>query len=75
MDTLQAQTPAPLADDRRLLSIPELADYLGVTVGTVRTWRANRSGPRGIKIGRLVKYRVSDVELWLELRSDPPPRW
>jgi hypothetical protein len=41
----------------------------------VRTWRANKSGPRGIRVGRHVRYRPSDVELWLELRSDPPPRW
>jgi excisionase family DNA binding protein len=60
------------ADHRRLLSIQELADYLDVPVETVRTWRANRTGPRGIRVGRHVRYRPSDVELWLNLRSDPP---
>jgi excisionase family DNA binding protein len=62
-------------EDRRLLSIEELAEYLDVPVATVRTWRANKSGPRGIRVGRHVRYRPSDIELWLELRSDPPPRW
>jgi excisionase family DNA binding protein len=61
-------------DDRRLLSIQEVADWLDVSVETVRFWRANRSGPRGIRVGRHIRYRPSDVELWLELRSDPPPR-
>jgi excisionase family DNA binding protein len=75
MNTIQAQSSAAPADDRRLVSIPELAEYLGVPVASVRTWRANRSGPRGIRVGRHIKYRLSDVELWLELRSDPPPRW
>jgi excisionase family DNA binding protein len=59
----------------RLLSIRELAEYLDVPVETVRTWRANRTGPRGIRVGRHIRYRPSDVELWLEMRSDPGPRW
>jgi len=62
-------------EDHRLLSIEEVAEYLDVPVGTVRTWRANKSGPRGIRVGKHVRYRPSDVEIWLELRSDPPPRW
>jgi excisionase family DNA binding protein len=73
MNTQAAE--AQLKDDGRLLTIEELAEYLDVPVATVRTWRANRTGPRGIRIGRHVRYRPSDVELWLELRSDPPPRW
>jgi excisionase family DNA binding protein len=63
------------ADNRQLLSIQELAGYLDVPVETVRTWRANRTGPRGIRVGRHVRYRPSDVECWLDLRSDPPTEW
>jgi excisionase family DNA binding protein len=72
---LDMNAPTTEIEDARLLSIEELAAYLDVSVATVRTWRANKSGPRGIRIGRHVRYRPSDVELWLELRSDPPPRW
>jgi excisionase family DNA binding protein len=61
--------------DGRLLTIEELAEYLDVPVATVRTWRANKTGPRGVRVGRHVRYRRADVEDWLELRSDPPPRW
>jgi excisionase family DNA binding protein len=74
MNIQEAQT-APAGEDRPLLSIEELAEYLDVPVATVRTWRANKSGPRGIRVGKRIRYRPSDIELWLELRSDPPPRW
>jgi excisionase family DNA binding protein len=74
MNIQEGQT-VPAGEDRRLLSIEEVAEYLDVPVATVRTWRANKSGPRGIRVGKHVRYRPSDVELWLDLRSDPPPRW
>jgi hypothetical protein len=38
----------------RLLSIPELADYLGVPVATIYRWRYTRDGPVGYCIGRHV---------------------
>ena len=72
MDTQEA---APPTDQRqRLFSIDELADYLDVPVATVRRWRIDKTGPRGIRVGRHVRYRPRDVELWLEFRADSPPR-
>jgi excisionase family DNA binding protein len=59
----------------RLLTIDEVAAFLDVPVATVRTWRANKTGPRGFRIGRHVRYRREDIDEWLELRSDPRPRW
>lgn len=54
-----------------LLSPQQLADYLGVPVATVYRWRHESTGPRGIKVGKHVRYRRGDVEAWLETRSDP----
>lgn len=51
---------------RRLWSIDELAEFLGVPVGTVYRWRYIGIGPRGIKVGKHVRYRPADVEVWLE---------
>lgn len=74
MSHMDAQGTAPTADERRqLLSIEELADYLDVPVATVRRWRIDKTGPRGIRVGRHIRYRPSDVEFWLELRADPKP--
>jgi len=54
----------------RLLGIPELSAYLGVPVSTLYVWRTHGEGPRGIKVGRHVRYRPEDVEQWLEQRTD-----
>lgn len=52
----------------RLLSVLELADYLGVPVATLYQWRHRREGPPGFRVGRHVRYRWSDVEDWIEQR-------
>ena len=31
---------------------------------TVRAWRTTGYGPRGFKVGRLVRYRLEDVLAW-----------
>jgi len=38
---------------------------------TLRNWRVRGEGPKFLKIGRLVRYRLSDVLAWEEasLRS------
>jgi excisionase family DNA binding protein len=47
----------------RLLTPRQAADFLGVPEGTLAQWRSQRRGPSFIKLeGRLVRYRVSDVE-------------
>jgi excisionase family DNA binding protein len=48
-----------------LLSPQQLADYLGVPVATVYRWRYESTCPRGIKVGKHVRYRQQDVEAWL----------
>jgi len=50
----------------RLLTVQELADYLGVPVATLYQWRYQREGPPGFRVGRHVRYRWSDVEDWIE---------
>ena len=57
----------------RLVSIPELADYLGVPVATIYRWRYTRDGPIGYRVGRHVRYRIPDVEAWLETQRDARP--
>ena len=54
-----------------LLSPQQLADYLGVPVATVYRWRYESTGPRGIKVGKHVRFRQQGVEAWLETRTDP----
>jgi excisionase family DNA binding protein len=39
-----------------LLSIDELAEYLGVPIKTIYEWRQSGRGPVGIRMGRHLKF-------------------
>jgi excisionase family DNA binding protein len=54
-----------------LLSIAELAQYLGVPIATIYDWRVDHKGPRGIHVGRSVKFAVSDVQTWVDAHREP----
>ena len=56
--------------EHRLLGMTELSTYLNVPRATLYAWRSHGDGPRGIKVGRHVRYRPEDVEKWLDARSD-----
>jgi excisionase family DNA binding protein len=67
------KTPKPAAEPGtalRLLSPDELASYLGVPRATVYRWRSRREGPCGIRVGRHVRYRLEEVERWLDERQE-----
>ena len=49
-----------------LLTVQQLADYLGVPVTTLYQWRHRREGPSGFRVGRHLRYRRRDVEEWIE---------
>jgi len=57
-----------------LLSINDLASYLGVPVATIYDWRTNGTGPVGHRFGKHVKFMVSDVRAWVESQRDQPAR-
>ncbi len=53
--------------DDRLMTPVETAKLLGVREGTLALWRSDRNRDLPyIKIGHLVRYRLSDVEQWLD---------
>ena len=56
-----------------LMSIEDLADFLGVPVATIYDWRVDGKGPCGIRVGRHVKFAVSDVRDWLAQQREPLP--
>ncbi len=57
----------------RLLTVEELADYLGVPVATLYQWRHRGEGPPGFRVGRYIRYQRTDVEQWIRdrLKADP----
>jgi excisionase family DNA binding protein len=54
----------------RLLTVEDLAEYLGVPVATLYAWRYHRQGPPGFRVGRHVRYRWADIEEWISDRID-----
>lgn len=55
-----------------LLTTTEAAALLGVERGTLEVWRATkRYGLPYIKVGRLVKYRKTDVQEFIDRRRVP----
>lgn len=75
LETSQAVAEAPI----ELLTETEAAQILRVKPKTLQAWRFDkegrgRTGPVYLKIGRLVKYRRSDLYAWLEKQVvDPAP--
>lgn len=66
--TREAPTLTVTADERYITS-KTLADLLDVSERTVKDWRADRTGPPFVRLGRAVRYRKSDVDAWLRSHS------
>lgn len=59
----------------RLLSVRETADYLGTSPGNIYQWIAQGIGPRHIRIGsRSIRYRLSDLDKYIDARTVEPSR-
>ena len=58
---------------RRLINEQDLAEWLGVSLHTVRRWRYSipPQGPPVRHIGRSVRYAVADVNEWIDEAQDP----
>jgi excisionase family DNA binding protein len=54
---------------RPLLSVDEVAVVLGVPVRTLYQWRHKGVGPRGLRVGRHLRYRAADVSEWIDRRA------
>lgn len=48
-----------------VLTTSQLAAHLGVPVQTIHDLRHAGRGPRGIRVGRELRYRVSEIAVWL----------
>jgi excisionase family DNA binding protein len=48
------------------LTTPEAADYLGLKSGTLEIWRWSGKGPKFLKLGRAIRYRLEDLEEFMD---------
>ena len=76
MEKTMPQIEVPMCPSD-LLNNDAAAAYIGVSPKTLPVWRSTqRYDLPFIKIGRLVRYRRSDLDEWLERqtrRSEPQP--
>lgn len=68
--TLASNSPTDQTARQQLLSPADVAAYLGVPLRTVYGWRSRGGGPRGYRVGRHVRYRVDEVDAWLDDHRD-----
>ncbi len=54
-----------------LMTVEAVAEYLGVPMATVYAWNSRGLGPKRYRLGKHVRYRRSDVEVWLEEQATP----
>lgn len=66
---IETTTAAPTAP-RRWMSVTEFSAYLGIKEKTAYQWRLRGHGPRGISIGKFVRYDLTDVDAWLDALKD-----
>ena len=57
--------------DDRLMSIKELAEYLQLDLSTLYLWSQQGEIP-ALKVGRVWRYRRSEVDDWLNRRRNQP---
>ncbi|MBN2324804.1 MAG: helix-turn-helix domain-containing protein [Spirochaetes bacterium] len=57
--------------EERLLTVDEAAEYLGIKVKTIYNWTSKRK-IRFLKCGSLVKFRLSDLEAFLDQNTIEP---
>ena len=65
-----SQQASRRANSEHLLTPAELARYLQVPLTTIYRWRSRGEGPPGMRLGRHVRFRLGDVEQWLDHRRD-----
>lgn len=61
MQTATQTKPATM-----VMTVTQAAEYLGLAVSTLNKWRCHGGGPVFIKMGRAVRYRVEDLDRFIE---------
>ena len=52
------------------INTAQAAAYIGSSPGVMLNWRSQRKGPRYHGSKDFVRYRVSDLDLWMSSRAD-----
>jgi len=61
------------------MTLSELAAFLSVSTQALYDLRSKGRGPRGFRVGRQLRFRLSEIEAWIASMEDAdakrhPPR-
>lgn len=56
--------------DDALWTIERLANYLALPVATIYQWRYRGKGPVGHRVGKHLRFRKREIDLWLETQKE-----
>ena len=66
---IDMNTTSPI--QRRLLTVKELSEYIGISQDTIYTQVSQRRVPY-VKIGRLLKFDIKAIDEWITKNSVMP---
>ncbi|SDX98126.1 transcriptional regulator, AlpA family [Geodermatophilus africanus] len=59
----------------KMLTVNDVAEYLGVPKATLYAWSTRGLGPRRYRVGKHLRHRRTDVDAWLETQAQEAARW
>lgn len=59
--------------EKRLLTATDVAKRYGIAVSTFYSWRTKGKGPRGIAVGKYLRFRMEDVQSWEDAQLESRP--
>ncbi|MHB9758525.1 helix-turn-helix transcriptional regulator [Streptomyces sp. BYX5S] len=54
----------------RYLTPVDVAELLAVPVETVYQWRRKRTGPKGFRVGRHLRFDPEDIRTWVKSQME-----
>lgn len=67
-NAVESRTPL-IAAPPTTLTTDAAAAYVGLASKTLEKRRIAGTGPKFLKLGRAVRYRVADLDVWLSARA------
>ena len=64
--SIMRDTETKLPITQQAVDEPTAATYAGYTGEAFRKWRREGRGPAFIRVNRSIRYRVSDLDTWLD---------
>lgn len=75
METFQQPTPSSVpvpCFSRKTMTEKEAAAYTGFSIRTLQAWRFQCRGPVYLKVGRSVRYRLADLDTYMNAMPITP---